>query len=669
MSPEQLAGKEVSVRSDIYALGAVLYELFTGRRVFDGKSLAELTRMHLSQEPVRPTAIVPDLDPAIERVILHCLEKNPETRPLSAISVAAALPGGDPLAAALEAGETPSPEMVAAAGGHGESRPALAGAALVFIIVGLFLAVTMTTGTQINHLVPLEKTPPALEDRSRQILEELGVNASPADTASGLVSDADYIQHVATTDLSLDRWDRLERRPPAIRFWYRQSPRTLMSTSSSGRVSPNNPPVWISGMAGVFLDMQGRLDEFYVVTPQVDDVSDGQTIPTPSWSLLLDRAELDEAMLTPVAPKWRPPFSVDQRVAWEGVYPEAPEVPIRVEAAAYKGRPVYFRILHEWTRPERVERFQLSAGQRAGGLIAAVLIVTTLVVALLLARRNLRLGRGDRKGAFCLAAYTFSARMAVWALEADHVADFSREFVLVLRAVGDALLLSSILWALYIALEPFVRRRWPGTLISWNRFLGGGFRDPLVGQHVLVGCVAGIAFVLVVMFGVHLTVWMGQPPGTPDVFRMEIILGTSWVIAAIIQQQVESLANSLGFLLLLLLFRVLLRKEVLAALALALVFGAQLTLSAELNVYIALPLFTLAWALPAFVSIRFGLLALASCIFTLAVVLNHPLSWDFGHWTGSSSALLLLLVLGIAFYGFRVSLGDQSLLRDDALHG
>jgi len=73
--------------------------------------------------------------------------------------------------------------------------------------------------------------------------------------------------------------------------------------------------------------------------------------------------------------------------------------------------------------------------------------------------------------------------------------------------------------------------------------------------------------------------------------------------------------------------------------------------------------------LPAFVSIRFGLLALTSCMFSLSLLLNFPLTWEFGHWTGSSAALVLLVVVGIAFYGFRVALGSQSVLKDDTLHG
>src|ERR1700682_4451311 len=116
MAPEQLAGKEVSTRSDIYSLGLVLYEVFTGKRAFSASTLAELVRMHTETTPVSPSSLVKDLDPAVERVLLRCLDPDPLNRPASALGVAGALPGGDPLAAALAAGETPSPQMVAASG-------------------------------------------------------------------------------------------------------------------------------------------------------------------------------------------------------------------------------------------------------------------------------------------------------------------------------------------------------------------------------------------------------------------------------------------------------------------------------------------------------------------------------------------------------------------------
>ncbi len=118
MAPEQLTGKEVSAQSDIYALGVVLYEMFTGKRPFNATTRAELIRMEEEGQPPAPRTIVRDIDPAVESAILRCLDPDPRRRPASALAVLGALPGGDPLAAALAAGETPSPEMVAAAGAN-----------------------------------------------------------------------------------------------------------------------------------------------------------------------------------------------------------------------------------------------------------------------------------------------------------------------------------------------------------------------------------------------------------------------------------------------------------------------------------------------------------------------------------------------------------------------
>ena len=109
MAPEQLAGKGASVRSDIYALGLVLYELYTGKRAFTAASLAELRARKEQEMPPAPSELIKDMDPAVERVILRAIARDPRARPASVAQVAAALPGGNPLEAALRAGETPSP--------------------------------------------------------------------------------------------------------------------------------------------------------------------------------------------------------------------------------------------------------------------------------------------------------------------------------------------------------------------------------------------------------------------------------------------------------------------------------------------------------------------------------------------------------------------------------
>jgi serine/threonine protein kinase len=73
MAPEQLAGHEVTARSDIYALGLVLYEVFTGQRALEGKNLAELINKREQEGVVPPWALVRDLNPDIEQTILRCL--------------------------------------------------------------------------------------------------------------------------------------------------------------------------------------------------------------------------------------------------------------------------------------------------------------------------------------------------------------------------------------------------------------------------------------------------------------------------------------------------------------------------------------------------------------------------------------------------------------------
>ncbi len=93
IAPEQFRGARADARSDIYALGAVLYEIATGVRAFAQETAATLIDAVLKDPPRNPTAIVPGISPALEAVILRSLEKEPERRFSTAGEVAGALQG------------------------------------------------------------------------------------------------------------------------------------------------------------------------------------------------------------------------------------------------------------------------------------------------------------------------------------------------------------------------------------------------------------------------------------------------------------------------------------------------------------------------------------------------------------------------------------------------
>ena len=91
MSPEQVRGTPADIRSDIFSFGAVLYEMLTGVRAFRGDSAVETLNAILKQDPQEFSTSNRNLTPALERVVWHCLEKNPERRFQSANDVAFAL--------------------------------------------------------------------------------------------------------------------------------------------------------------------------------------------------------------------------------------------------------------------------------------------------------------------------------------------------------------------------------------------------------------------------------------------------------------------------------------------------------------------------------------------------------------------------------------------------
>jgi predicted Ser/Thr protein kinase len=660
MSPEQLAGKEVTVRSDIYALGLVLYEALTGKTPFMADTLAELVRMHETSTPTNPSSVVGDLDPAVERVILRCLEKDPSQRPASALAVAAALPGGDPLAAALAAGETPSPDMVAAAGEVGALRPAAAFACLAAIVAGFVLTGLLTSKAFLVGRVPLEKPPQVLQERAREVIAKLGYDDPAADTAARFATDQDYLTWVKKNDTSSKRWDGLETgRPPAIFYWYRQSPRPMEPLDVDGSVRLNDPPMEVSGMKTVVLDVRGRLVSFQSVPPQVDETKGPP--PAPEWGPILAEAGLDPSKLTPADPAWLPPVFSDARSAWEGSYPDRPEIKIRVEAAAYRGKPVYFDTLGAWSRPERMKPFEQGKALQVGVVINIILVVCVLVGAVLLARRNLRLGRGDRRGAFRVALFILGSILGATLLDASHGPTLAREWSLFINSFGVSMFFAGMVWILYIALEPHIRRRWPDSIISWNRLLAGRLRDPLIGRDILIGGALGIALALIGRGWQLLPALIGHPPPVPAAGMLVALLGARFVAFGLLVTQLNAVISSMFLLFFLTLGRLSARGHW-SAVAIFFVILTVLTalIKGSGDVMIDLACSAALAGILTVAFVRFGLLTGIAAQFFGGYAI--PITFDFSQWYAGACTLGLAALLALAAAAFYTSLGGRPLL-------
>ncbi len=661
MSPEQLSGQGVSVKSDIYSLGLVLYELFTGVPAFQASTIPGPAHRDGRIRPSTPSTHVPGIDAAVECVILRCLEEDPASRPASAIAVAAALPGGDPLAAALAAGETPSPEMVAAAGREGAMRPAVAWTLLAATLAGLGVTLWLGRSLCLAGKLDLPKEPGALLDRSRQILDALGHPSAPVDSAHGFSYDADYIAYIEEKDPSGDRWSHLSGdRPAVIQFWYRESPRPMIADPAFTVIGLDDPPATVSGMTSVVLDPDGSLSMFLSVPPQVVEAGEDPPPGPPDWSLLFEEARLDRAAFAPATPSWTPPVNTDVRAAWVEAAPERPGNAIRVEAGGFDGRVVFFRMIGAWTRPERMEPVRRTTAERLSEILGLSLFVLALPVSAHLARRNLSLGRGDLSGAFKLAFFFVGVHVIVWAFWADHVTGLEEERQIFTIDTGYTLFLALVVWLVYMAIEPFVRRRWPGSMISWSRVLAGGFRDPLVGHDILVGSLAGSIALLLVVGADHVPWLLGWPPPRPLIGNVSHLLGIRWAAPKILDVPVHAVLQAMEAVFFFLLLRLVLRVQWLAAVAFVVLFTPVVALDGS---YLSTDVVFggLVVALFTFVMIRFGLLALTTAAVFVNTVPEMVLTSDLTAWYAESSILALLVVTGIAIYGFHTAMAGQPL--------
>jgi serine/threonine-protein kinase len=646
MAPEQLASGEVTARSDIYALGLVMYEVFTGQRALDAKNLAELIRMREQSGIVPPSALVRDLEPQIETTILRCLRPSPAQRPNSALAVAASLPGGDPLAAALAAGETPSPEMVAAAGTADAVQSHWVTAGLAWIAVALVALTLMYQRVMLINRVPSGKPPAALQDRAQEALAKLGYDTSSHYAASGLSMSTDYARFIARTTNARDRWKQLATdRPETLVSWYRTSPRPLVPLEN-GAVQATNPPLTVGGMTLTVVDASGRLAEFIAVPPPFDDGS--ARLPT-NWNALFESAGIPFAAFNPVTPTFNPIVFSDERMAWEGRLNEHADQVFRIEAAAYKGKPVSFEIIGPWSQSARAIPSAPSPFDRFVNAMTGIVMPGLLVAGLVLAHRNLKLGRGDRRGATRAASIVFAAMLLGWLLGTTHYANIDREITRIFARCGDALFQAAVLWATYLGLEPYIRRFSPDSLIGWTRLISGQWKDPHVGRDILLGISAGL--VMTVFYGLHnlLPPLFDRPEPIPISFDPTVTTGLRYALASIVSTIGNAVTNAMLAVVGVVALLIVLKRPWAAGVAAVCVFVWPVIqgMFPPGTPLLDLGVGTLIIAVFVAVILRYGLLATIAALATHFMLLRAPLTTQFDSWRGAAGVTYTVVLAGI----------------------
>ncbi len=644
MAPEQLKAAEVTSKSDLYALGLVLYELFTGRRPFEAKTVRQMLDQQEALQLTSMSSIAPEIDQSVERVIRRCLEPDPGKRPATALSVAAALPGGDPLAAALAAGETPSPELIAAAGETIGLAKRYSVPCVLLVLACLAGSLVLRDRTDAMTRASLDYPPEALAVKSRELAAAFGYPKKPADSTVWLTERSRLMMLLKAQPNP--KWDEWLAAEPPVMSEYRESQEPLVAFPF-GEVSHDNPAPNKPGMVQVRLNAGGNLRDFSAVP--LESAGTATTPVTPES--VFHSMGFDMAAFTETAPVDAPPNASDQLRAWKGTHPRIANLPLTIEMATWQGRLTWATVVF----PKQKQ----AADAALHKLIDAyplVLIAAGLAVAAILARRNWKLGRVDRNGALWVGSVSCLLFMAGWIGDV-HAVPSGEMALLLYRAAANWLFYGAMLALVYLALEPAVRARWPHSLMTWNRLLAGRWRDPQVASHVLIGAAIGcglwIAFKL-------FDSWINGANDISFMGALSFTLGPRQWVGGYAYIVANAIRVGLFAFLVISGLRALMRNVLPAAVVASLLF--TFTEGSVVNSphwQMRAGLYLVVYFIIAFVLLRFGLVATMAVIFFANGIGATNLGLDWKTWYAPSGLASLALLVGVALFAFWKSLGAE----------
>ncbi|MGB2753321.1 MAG: serine/threonine-protein kinase [Pyrinomonadaceae bacterium] len=658
MAPEQITGKEVSARSDVYALGLVIYEIFTGKQAFIADTFHEMLKMQQTETPTNPSQIVKGIDPLVESVIAQCLEKDPKDRPQTALHVAMALPGGNPMQIALDAGQTPSPEMVAASPKRGALRPAVALACVIgaVVMIGICLLASMKVGPQ--NRIPFTKSHEVLAERTSEIISKFGYTDEPVERRYRFYYDDTYERYVRENP-SPENWEKISSGQPLIFAFGEEQSTRYFDVVMMGSGFWTALPQTTGGMKTISLDTRGRLVEFSAVSPQFNESPTTQTNAdfTPAFSA----AELDLSKFKETAPNWTPSVASDTRKAWEGSLPDHPEIPLRVEAAAFQGKIVYFQLIYPWTKAD-VSRFDsFTTRDWIAIFVFASVLIGILITAIFLARKNVKSGSGDRKGAFKTALVVLALTFSGWLLSMNHVPAFFPELTRFSHSMRIALYWSAATWLFYLALEPIVRRNLPELIVSWNRLLAGDWRDPLVGRDVLLGTLSAVAAVTLLFLS-----RLAQRFFYNDheaFINPDALIGLRSPVSIILSVSGGTIMGGFAFVCLLVILFLMFRRRLYAGIALFVV-GATISGLFFSQSLVDLPFMLVSMGIMCLVVSRLGLVAMIVMFTLQSWMLSTLFTLNFSAWYATPMFVTLALILLLLAYGFKVSIANRPIFGE-----